>query len=344
MAKDKKETESKEVVLEPELKATADAFIENRKLLRKAFFVEEERLNPVCTAVMMRRAGTFNVESEQAQKCKQVLSEKTGFFSNFRSVKMPLLCYLLGEEDPAGVLEDGMECYKELKEEFKGSQYLAYVSCVLAGLARNSGVSPVSKAERAKRIHRAMDNIDMLDSPENSIFSMMMAFSGKSDDDLVRESDHVYDDVSRNIFSADSMQAISIIMSMTEGSWRLKCARMMEIVEPLSRCKNLEYARSYEMAILALLASINVPTDTLSQAIIDTDRYLSKQRGYKFLGAPARARAMHAALVVACRYVRPEAALSAEPCAALALDAAENAAMIACMYTTYTNSKKPRRK
>ena len=98
-------------------------FIEDRDIIRSVFFWDTPTLYPVCAAVFT--GSGIRADADRLKRCRDLLKEKTGLFSNFRSTVQPvMLCMMATDDDPEQRLDRSLQVYDALKEHFWTSTYL----------------------------------------------------------------------------------------------------------------------------------------------------------------------------------------------------------------------------
>ena len=111
--------------------ALVDRFVQARDAIRAAFRMESDYMYPVCASVFL--AADRPVEPEELDRCKRLVKESVGIFSNFRgNIKLPLICMLAAGDDPEDRWEKTQRAYALLKERVFGSEYLALAALLLS--------------------------------------------------------------------------------------------------------------------------------------------------------------------------------------------------------------------
>ncbi len=172
------------------LQRLCDSFIENRDIIKGAFRFENSAMYAVCANIFTARGQTADLD--RLDMCKQLIKEKTGIFSNFRGVvRMPIICMLAAQDNPSSLMEETLSCYEELKGHFFSSSYLALVAFLMADL--NDG-NAADRAARGRAIYKRMSKEHpFLTSSEDSVFAVLLAYSEKSDDQLIEDMEKCYD-------------------------------------------------------------------------------------------------------------------------------------------------------
>ena len=289
-------------------------FIQNRDTLKAAFKLENNTIYPVCAAQITGRGRT--VEPERLTLAKRTLKQETSVFSNFRgNAELPTICALAVSEDPQSRMEQTTDMYRRLREEFHGSTYLALAAVLLPELAPGEQAQPY--IQRGKQLYRLMKaEHPFLTSSEDSVMAILLAFSEKSDEQLIADMEEVYSYLKDRISwsSSESMQTVSHILAMRENGH--------------------SYGRDYQLTALAVLAISRQDTGSLLENILATDDFLKEQKGYKgIFDFDRKTRLMHAAMLVSLmdeENAVPDAGILTSTLVMVAAQQAAICAMIAC--------------
>ena len=330
------------------LQRLCERFITNRDLIRKVLKTESAYIYPVCANIFC--SGGRDANEEQLLACKQVLKEKTGPFSNFRgNLRAPVVSMLAAGGSPEARMDRALANYDMLKNEFTASQYLALAAFLLTDLG-NAGSSP-DIARRGKDLYRRMKREHpFLTASEDSVFAVFMAFSEKSDDELIQDMESCYGLLRRLFPASNCLQSVSHVLCLGPGSPEMKVSRLSELYGAI-RAAGGKYGKYYELSTLAALSLLEEEIPAMAADVMEADAYLAEQKGYGAFGLDRKARLMHAAMLVSddilCRRqmspvanpsVEAQAAASAAagvPLAGtLALVVAQQAAMCAVMAST----------
>lgn len=282
--------------MEAKLQALCEQFILNRDLIRQNEKWCSTYLPPVCAHLFCAQGKT--VDTERLKTCHDLLKERTGIFSNFRStMETAFVCMLALEEDPEAVLEKTLTAYELLKREFFSSQYLSLAAYMLKDEADLAGV-----VARGRRIYEAMrKEHPFLTSSEDSVFAAMLARSEKSDGELIDDMEACYAPLKDHFGSGNSVQTVSHVLSLTDGLPRAIADRFIELFESLRRA-GIKYSKYYELPTLAALSLMPVDIRQVTADMQEVDAWLTQQKGYGFWGLPRSSRLMHAAMIVSTAY------------------------------------------
>ncbi|MBQ8176011.1 MAG: DUF4003 domain-containing protein [Oscillospiraceae bacterium] len=311
--------------MKPSLNAICESFIASRDTIRNDFMWDNGYIIHVCAASLAAKG--IAADSEKMAACKKLVNDKTGIFSNFRgNVKLPVITYLAASENPEEKLEKSKKIYEVLKNYFFGSEYLAYVSLVLADMIELDRADEI--AARSIRIYDLMrKEHPFLTGSEDSVFAALLAFSEKSDEQLIEEMERVYTYFKRK-FESNAAQSVSHVLSLTDGDADAKCKRVEFIWDSLKNAGR-KYSKYYEVAALAAFSLNEFDLSEAVDDILEVDKYLEAQKGYGVFSIDKSTRLMHAVMLVSADYTCCTASSTAAVATTLAMVAAQQAAMCA---------------
>ncbi len=320
--------------MKPSLNAICERFINSRDTIKDDFMWDNSYIIHVCAASLTAKG--IEADPEKMIACKKLVNDKTGVFSNFRgNVKLPVITYLAASENPEEKLEKAKQIYEMLKKYFFGNEYLAYVSLVLTDMIDLDRAEEI--AARGKRIYDLMKNEHpFLTGGEDSIFAVLLAFSEKSDEQLVVEMERVYTYFKRK-FESNAVQSVSHVLSLTDGDADAKCKRVEFLWDSLKNAGR-KYSKRYEVAALAAFALNEFDLSEAVDDILEVDKFLEVQKGYGVFSIDKGTRLMHAVMLVSADYTGCTASSTAAVTATLAMVAAQQAATCAVIAASSASS------
>lgn len=285
--------------MKPELEKLCADYIANREAVHKAFRFDNGDLYSVCANIFC--AAGRPADTDRLKECRKVIRKHTGCFSKFRSSKVRsiLAAMLALGEKPEDRMTQANDYYRLLKRKFRATEYLVLTAFLLTDLAGK----PLTEetAYRGKAIYRRMNQKHrILTDKTDSVFAMLMAYSGKSEDELVEEVESCYHTLKGKSFSSSGAQTAAQVLSMTPGSPEKKTQRLIELYDAL-QAAGIKYGRSDELGPLAALSLSDTPVPDLVNEISEADEFL---KGQKFYDAKkdAEKRIMHAVMIVSDLY------------------------------------------
>ncbi len=308
-----------------QLQSYCDGFIRNRDAVKEAFYWDSQYIIPVCACYLAERG--MDVNSEKIKECGKLIEKNTGVFSGFRSSStLPIATLLYSDSDPEQRLANTLAVYDKLKKHFGRSGYTALVSAMAAGLA------PVEEAERLGERGKVLFDMMRSEHPfltdsEDSVFAVLMAFSGKTEQALFEDMEACYKLGRKLASDNNSAQSLSHVLALYEGSPEEKTARTQRLYD-LIVGKRRKYGKGYELAVLAALAMAAPDLEKAAGEVAEVETFLEGQRGYSGFGIDKKTRTMHAALITSCLY-SPTSSSAAAITGTIAMLAAQNAMLCA---------------
>ena len=275
-------------------------YIANREEVKKAFRWDDGALHSVCANIFcaFRQAA----DAARLKECRKVIQKHTALFSGFRDkkVRSVLASMLSLGEKPEERMALAWDYYRLLRQKFKGSEYLVLTSMLLAGLAEK----PLTEetVSRGKEIYRRMNQSHrILTNKTDSVFAMLMAYSGKATEDLLTETEACYRSL-RKKFSDSAAQTAAQVFAAADGPAEGKTQRVTELYDALVSA-GIKYGRSDELAPLAALSLSDTPVPVLAEEIGAADEFLKAQKGFEGSKEADRAkRAVYAVMIVSDQY------------------------------------------
>lgn len=283
-----------------ELQKRCQLFIQNRDIVKNAFGWESYYIYPLCASLFTIRG--IQADAGVMKDCRDLLKEKTGFFSNFRGIsKMATVTTLSLSPSPENKLNQLLDIYGKLKEVFWGSEYLTVAASVISDMAEPGQYEQIT--HRTRTIYNRMkETHPFLTSGEDSSFAALLALSELDDIYIEQEMERCYTLLKPYFFSGNAVQSLSHILALGEGSAAQKCEKAMALFDYL-KSHGHKYGTSYELATLGVLALLDTDIKTLAQDIMDVDDYLHSQKGFGAFGIGARQRLMYAGVLTMCDYM-----------------------------------------
>ncbi len=318
------------------LEKICNDFITNRDIIKDTFKWDNTYLIAVCAAYLCGKNTA--ADKEKLLECNSTLKQQTSVFSTFRgNVQLPLVTMLSSYADPESKLTEINDIYDTLKLNFFGSEYTALVSAVISDMITASEVKKYT--ERGEIIYKRMKKAHpFLTGSEDSVFAVLMAFSDKSDDELIIDMEKCYNGLKKITGIGDALQTLSHILALSEGTSEDKCCRVDELYHKILAAGR-KYSTYYEISVLGALAMLSDDYDGVLNDILDADNFLASQKGYTgLLGIDKKTRLMHAVMLVTCDYSGSENASTAAITGTLAMIAAQQAAMCAVIAATAANT------
>jgi len=291
--------------LKPELEKLCQDYISNRDAVKEAFRWENDALHAVCANIFCARGKT--ADTERLKECPKIIKGSTGFRSKFRSRKVrSVLAAMLSslEDKPEDRMAQANDYFRLLKRQFRGSEYLVLTAFLLADLADQTLTEEAISF--GKEIYARMNRQHrILTDKTDSVFAMLMAYSGKTADELTNETETCYQALKKR-FSSNGAQTAAQILSMAGGTPEEKTQRVTDLYDALHEAE-IKYGHSSELAPLAALSLVDTPLSVLTEEIKEVDEFLKTQKGFSGSKNDDRAqRAMYAVMIVSDQYAGTE--------------------------------------
>lgn len=254
------------------LETLCDKYLLNLGLFTDFCPLERDILYPVCANVMCTADTEFNLAKYKDSMA--LIKENTKMLSSFRSTIRPLIASMLSvSDDPKGEMENCLECYDLLKKYFTNSEHLALLAVMLIRITDRSTAEGYIKRgrqiyDRMKKEHR------ILTTKEDVAFAVMLAFSEKTDDQLIEDMEASYK-LLKHSADNNSIQTVSHVLAMAGGTPEEKCAKFGELYDSMLK-KGRKYGKHYELAMLAALAVAGFENSEIINDINDVEVFLSE--------------------------------------------------------------------
>ncbi len=287
--------------MKPELEKLCNDYISNREAVKAAFRFDKADFYPVCAGIFC--ANGKAADPDRLKACRRVIRENTGFRSRFRSklIRSMLASMLSLSENPEERMALANDYFRLLKRHFKGTEYLVLAAFLLSDLADRTLTE--EKAARGKELFNRMNRQHrLLTNETDSVFSMMMAFSERTDHELLEEAEACYRALKAKFSSSGDVQTAAQILSVSPRTPEEKVRRVTDLYDALREAE-IKYGQKQELAPLAALSLTDVPAENLVADIREADGFLAGQKKlYGKKDEDLAERAMHAVMIVSGQY------------------------------------------
>ncbi len=287
--------------MKPELEKLCNDYIANRAAVKAAFRFDKPAFYPVCANIFC--ASGRAADKDRLKECRRVIRKNTGFRSKFRSklVRSMLASMLALGDVPEERMALANDYFRLLKQEFRGTEYLVLAAFLLTDLADQSLTA--EKAARGRALFRRMNRQHrLLTNNTDSVFAMLMAFSEKTDDALLEDTEACYLALKAKFNSSGDAQTAAQILSLAAGTSEEKVQRVADLYDALLEAE-IKYGRKQELSPLAALSMTDAPIPELTEEIKEADGFLADQpKLYGKKDEDLAERAMHALMIVSDLY------------------------------------------
>lgn len=314
------------ITMKDNIKQLTMDYIENRDVIKKAIKLESTYIYPVAANVFC--AAGIKADADKLAECKKIIKKNAGFALYLKGMVLtPVAAKLCVADDPEAQFQKVLEMYNILKEHFKRSEYLAMLAALLA--ERTSAEKAESIASRGRAIYDMMKKEHpILTSSEDNIMAGFMAFSEKSNEQLIADAEKCYDLLRKKFSYKNAVQTVSHILAMTDGEPEEKVDKLFVMFD-MFKDANHKYGKHYELSTLSAISILDADAKELVDTVIEIDSLLDGQKGYGALGFDKKTRLMHAAMLTADLYKDTDNTEAAVSASTIALIAAQQAAMVA---------------
>ena len=303
--------------------------LDSRDRIKTVFGWDSGLIHLACAGIYVSKEKEVNVSILQG--CKEMLKQRVGLFSNFRSTAgSPIASMLAVSESPERTLNNGLLIYQLLKKDFWSSTYLPLTAMVIAQMADSNQYEAI--AARTSRIYnRIKAKHPFLTSGEDSANCALLALSEKTDDELIYEIESCYQQLKPNFFSSNAVQSLSHVLALGQGTSETKYRRTMDLFNGL-KYAGYKYGTSFELPTLGVLALIDGSKDKMIQEMVEINNWLSRQRGFGFFSSvTAKQRLMYAGIITQLEYINTDAMQSTALNSTISIIVAQEAAMCAAI-------------
>ena len=317
--------------MDEKVTALCECFITNREIIKKVFKGESLLIYPVAANALVSHGVT--ADEDKLKECRKLIKKNSGALSYLKGqVMMPFAANLSMKEDPKAHFDKVLKIYNVAKKKFNRSEYSALLAILLADLIHEDSCEAV--LTRGKELY---DQIKMahpfLTNEQDSVLAGLLALSEKSDTELIDDMEKCFDLLKIKFSHKSSIQSISHVLALTEGSAREKVEHLNDLYDSL-REAGKKFGVYTELSTLAAVSILDNETERVRDRIIGIDDFLSKQKGYGLLGLDKKARLMHATMLTTDLYDSAQIAQTTASASAIAMAAAQSLAV--CVIITST--------
>ena len=306
----------------------------NRDRIKSVFPLEGGFLQLAGAGVLTAKG--IAADTAALASCRDLLKQKAGVFSNFRSfARLPIVAALTASDHPEQVLDDGLTAYRTLRRLFWASTYLPIAAMTVAQLSEPPRFEEV--AARARGLYdRIKEEHRFSASGENGALCALMALSGRSDDTLIEDTEQCYRILKPNFFYAGAVLALSQALALCNAPAGIKCARIMEVFDKL-KAAGYKFGTYYELPTLGVWALSSADSSEIVQEMCEISDWLSQQRGFGFFsGIDRKHRLMYAGILAQRGYLDDKLAQAASVDGVISFAIAQEAAVFAAVAASAT--------
>lgn len=271
-----------------------------------------EKINDVegfFTMAALKKCAALNLtlkekdaDAEKIIECKKLVKHKCSAFSSFRNNNLLSTSILLSlQTNPEEALDELLNIYDKLKNEFMSSQFLALAAEVIFNARHTINIDAIVKKTREAYNHMKANHCFLTGSDDVSTAAMIAVTS----DDLettFKEIEFCYKYLNSNGFwSGNNLQALSHILALAPGNPEEKCNKVIVLDKSL-RSNNVAL-KSYSLPLLGIAQLVTTNYDELARNIVEVDNLLKEHSGFGSLSLGTSVRRMISTALVCSSYV-----------------------------------------
>lgn len=313
--------------MKKETQKYCEMLIRNRNIFREAFQWENG-------LTWLAGAGIFTMDGKMAdvtalKKCKKMIAKKVSMFSNFVGVvRVPVAAILAADDSPEQLMDRGLEVYKRLKKDFISSSYLPLTAMMIAQMTAEEYYEELA-ARTSTLYKRIRAEHPFLTNREDSPLCALMAFSNKTDDELIQDMEDCHKILKSQFIHENAVQSLTHVLALFPEPAKLKCEKTMQLFHALKDAGK-KYGTYYELPVLGVLAMTGVPVQEIVQEMIEIEAWLAKQKGFGlWSNITSKQRLMYAGILAQKDYIKTDAVQTAATGSIMAMILAQEIVLIA---------------
>ena len=281
-----------------EVRKKLELFAENRRLIHEAFKWDWDMMSVVAGLIFTDAGRT--VDTDRMKECEKILQEKKSVFSVFRSTDRLLMISKMALSDNAAEYLDKVTVlYDKIKagKIFDDSFMILGAVVILDQHRENDADAIIAKYQEI--IQRMSKEHPVITDHSDIPMAIMLAMTDKDIDTIIRETEECYKYMKTNFKGySNPIQALSHVLSLTEGNIYDKCNKVMQMYYMLQE-RGAKYGKEYEFASLGSLIGIDMDMGILADEIVEADRLLGTYKGFGAWNMDKTTRLMFAAVLTA---------------------------------------------
>ena len=314
----------------------------NKKTVDKAFSMEMG-MSTAVAALLYAIAGQ-EADIVRMQESRKILKMKKGIFSAFRDAsELCVLARMAMTVDPERYLDDLTEVYNVFSQgSFFDNSYMVLTAMIICDSDRKADAKQL-KAKTDEIMRRMSQKHPFLTDSEDLALAALLAMTGRDVGDIIDDMEECYNYTRKELrlgADANSVQALSQIIALTDDDVKAQCDKVAEIFNAFKAQKS-KFGTYLEFPALATLIDVDMPADELVSEIIEAAAYLKDSGAFAGIEMDAKSRLMFAAMLASDVYATGGEGVNSAGAAvvansALAMIIAEEVALMLLMMCTTT--------
>ena len=302
-------------------------FIENVNILKKTFRMEYSLMIDISANTLTAQGIT--ADRDRLKECAGIIRKQAGAFSNLNgTVFTPFAVSLFTKEDPQAAFDKVERYYAVIKKTFGRTDYAALMALLLSESVPEEDIGRI--VSRGKEIFGLMKKKHpFITDSKDSVLAGFLALSEKENTTLTDEMEASYTLLKKSFSGYNSVQSVSHILSVADGTASEKVAHLTELYNMLG-----DAGRKYSVDYLPTLAALSIleqDNAKLLGTILEIDGFLSKQKGYGVFGIDRKTRLMQAVMLTSDLYEPSHTVQAATATSSLAIIAALQMMVCICI-------------
>ena len=281
----------------------------NKKAIDKGFYFEMG-ISQVVAGLLFASAGK-EADIERMKEARAILKKKAGVFSAFRdATELVILARMATAPDMERYIDDLIDVFNVLmKGKVFEDSYMVLTAMIIVDRGRKADAESIKNATN-EIMRRMSKRHPILTSSEDLALAALLAMSGRDIDAVMNDMEECYVYTKKELklrAEANSIQALSQILALTEGDMKAKCDKVAELFAAFKE-HGSKFGTYLEFPALGTLLDVQVPTEVLVPEIIEAADFLKKNKGFGGLSMDKKTRLMFAALLASEVYTSSRAA------------------------------------
>lgn len=281
----------------------------NKKAIDKGFYFEMG-ISQVVAGLLFASAGK-EADIERMKEARAILKKKAGVFSAFRdATELVVLARMATAPDMERYIDDLIDVFNVLmKGKVFEDSYMVLTAMIIVDRGRKADAESIKNATN-EIMRRMSKRHPILTSSEDLALAALLAMSGRDIDAVMNDMEECYVYTKKELklrAEANSIQALSQILALTEGDMKAKCDKVAELFAAFKE-HGSKFGTYLEFPALGTLLDVQVPTEVLVPEIIEAADFLKKNKGFGGLSMDKKTRLMFAALLASEVYTSGRAA------------------------------------
>ena len=203
----------------------------NKKAIDKGFYFEMG-MSQVVAGLLFASAGK-EADIERMKEARSILKKKAGVFSAFRdATELVILARMATAPDMEKYIDDLIDVFNVLmKGKVFEDSYLVLTAMIIVDRDRKADAENIK--DTTNEIMRRMSKLHpILTSSEDLALAALLAMSGRDIDSVMNDMEESFVYTKKTLklrADANSIQALSQILALTEGDMKAKCDKVAEL-------------------------------------------------------------------------------------------------------------------